>query len=117
MRICTNALALINEGQPLKHVAAMLNIPRRTLSAKKANYHIVGILRNLVEPEQTSWDVGYVGGGSETGGNSFVFKEPANPNFKETPICDIVEKLAKPQFIKNNVCFTDTACFSGHIIR
>lgn len=86
-------------------------------SGKKANYHFVGILRNLVEPEQTSWDVKYLRRDCEAGGTSFVFKEPANPDFMETPICDIVTKLAKPQVIKNKVCFTDTACFSGHIIR
>ena len=67
-------------------------------SGKKANYHFVGILRNLVEPEQTSWDVKYLRRDCEAGGTSFVFKEPANPDFMETSICDIVKKVVKPVY-------------------
>jgi len=72
-------------------------------SGKKTNYHFVGTLRNLVEPEKTTWDVKYFRRDCEAGVSSFVFKEPANPDLMETPICDIVKKLPKPVFLKNKL--------------
>ena len=74
-------------------------------SGKKSNYHFVRTLRNLVERERTSWDIKYFRCDCEAGGRSFLFKEPENPDFMETPICDIVTKLPKPVFSQKQTLF------------
>lgn len=81
------------------------------------DYHFIGMLLNLVEPENTDWDVRYFRRveSQKVAAGCVSFKEPENPDIAVTANKQIVLKLDKPEFMKGKLVFKDV--FGEVILR
>ena len=86
---------------------------------KNKDYHFIGTLLNLIEPENVAWDVRYFRKveAQKVMAGFLAFKEPDVPDITVTPTHQIILKLDKPERVKRTLFFKDIFSAKGLIMR